>query len=118
VSVHRGRANGVRDKLGSRAAVLDERASKQPPRTVWAPQRCCLRASVEGSGDQARSAARDVRAADLQEETRKRRIARRAGGFETVVSSDPTKSAASWRTSPRAERAIERCELVERGNQI
>jgi hypothetical protein len=67
---------------------------------------------VEGSGDQARSAARDVRAADLQEETRKRRIAKRAGGFETVVSSDPTSRRLPANIAASGA-SNQRCELVE-----
>jgi hypothetical protein len=43
--------------IGSRAAVLDEGASTQPPRTFQAVQQhCCVRASEEGSGLTARSA--------------------------------------------------------------
>ena len=34
-----------------------------------------------------------------------------------IVSSDPTKAAATSRTSQRAERAIRQSELGERGNQ-
>jgi hypothetical protein len=46
----------------------------------------------------------DVRAADLQEEPTKRARTERLSW--TVVSSDPTKTAAPRRTSQRAERAI------------
>jgi hypothetical protein len=75
----------------------------------------CVRAGEERSSKA--GSAHDVRAADLQKEPTKRRTANAAGRCETVVSLDPTKTAAIWRTSLRAERAIERSELVERGNQ-
>jgi hypothetical protein len=167
MSLRHKRTDRVREKLGSRAAVLDERTSSQPSEFVRAAQNCWLRVSEEGSGfamfappscrrrrrndasllesavlstsfrrmrrsrrlpgghrsersepsNTARSA-HDVRAADLQEEPTKRHTANGACRGETVVSSDPTKTAAIWRTSQRAERAIERSELVERGNSI
>jgi hypothetical protein len=47
---------------------------------------------------------REVRAADLQEEMAEQRLS---------VPPDPTKTAASWRTSQRAERAIEHSALGE-----
>jgi hypothetical protein len=44
-------------KLGSRAAVLDERASTHRLQVFQAVQQyCCVRASEEGSGLKARSA--------------------------------------------------------------
>jgi hypothetical protein len=47
---------------------------------------------------------REVRAADLQEEMAEQRFS---------VPPDPTKTAASWRTSQRAERAIEHSAMRE-----
>jgi hypothetical protein len=47
---------------------------------------------------------REVRATDLQEEMAEQRFS---------VPPDPTKTAASWRTSQRAERAIEHCAMRE-----
>jgi len=58
--------------------------------------------------------ARDVRAADLQQELTKR--VSREPIRDRMVSSDPTKTAAPRRTSQRAERAIRYSELGERGN--
>jgi hypothetical protein len=57
----------------------------------------------------------DVRAADLQEKPTKR-VKNKAGSPETIVSSDPTKTAATQRTSQRAERAIKHSERSERSN--
>ena len=59
--------------------------------------------------------ARDVRAADLQEEPTKRFESR--ANSVIVVSSDSTKTAAHQRTSQRAERAIRQSERSERSNQ-
>jgi hypothetical protein len=53
--------------------------------------------------------ARDVRAADLQEETTKR-LDSRADSPKLIISLDSTKTAAIRRTSQRAERAIRRSE--------
>jgi hypothetical protein len=60
--------------------------------------------------------ARDVRAADLQEEPTKR-VENRVD-LRTIVSSGSTKTAASQRTSPRAERAIGHSERNDRSNHI
>jgi hypothetical protein len=60
--------------------------------------------------------ARDVRAADLQEKPTKR-VKNKAGSPETVVSLDPTKTAATQRNIA-AERAIKHSEHSERSNQI
>jgi hypothetical protein len=56
MSLRHKRTDRVREKLGSRAAVLDERTSSQPSEFVRAAQNCWLRVSEEGSGLQARSA--------------------------------------------------------------
>jgi hypothetical protein len=124
-------------KLGSRAAVLDtmfappicrRRRRNDASRTELAVptssfRRIRRRRRLAGEHRSERSeqsntarSAHDVRAADLQEEPTKRRTANGTGRCETVVSLDPMKTAASWRTSQRAERAIERSELVKRGN--
>ena len=55
-----------------RAAVLDEQASSPASLTVHLLRAYWLRASEEGSGSQRAIRARDVRAADLQEEPTKR----------------------------------------------
>jgi hypothetical protein len=64
------------------------------------------RASVACGAIRPGSPLLDVRPADLQEETTKRRRADSVGSCGAGVSSDPTKTAATWRTSQRAERAI------------
>jgi hypothetical protein len=115
-AIERSELVGRGNQVGSRATVLDEPGSRQRWQTGRGEQACCLRAGEEGSSIKAGSA-HDVRAADLQKEPTKRRTANGAGRCETVVSLDSTKTAAIWRTSLRAERAIERSELVERGNQ-
>ena len=91
-----------------------------PTRESWAKQcNTGSRAAVLRTSEQTRSSvceqgrsrrmprairARDVRAADLQEEPTKRR--RNRADSTTIVSSDPPKTAASRRTSQRAKRAI------------
>ena len=124
------RVSGIarrRTEPGWRAAVLDERASRHALR---------LRGSEEGSGSRAPASASgasmpkegaeaffplratttaadlDVRAADLQEEMAEQRFS---------VPSAPTKTAATQRTSQRAERAIENSAMREqpkRGLQV
>jgi hypothetical protein len=56
VNLRKKRTDGVREKLGSRAAVLDERTSSQPTYRVLVLHDCWLRVSEEGSGLKARSA--------------------------------------------------------------
>jgi hypothetical protein len=73
------------------------------------------RSDDEVGGSKSAIRARDVPAADLQEEQTKR-VTKRAEFHDRIVSSDPTKTAAPRRTSQRAERAIRRSELGERGN--
>ena len=116
------RVSGIarrRTEPGWRAAVLNERASRHAFR---------LRGSEEGSGSRAPASASgasmpkegaeaffplratttaadlDVRAADLQEEMAEQRFS---------VPSAPTKTAATQRTSQRAERAIENSAMRE-----
>jgi hypothetical protein len=78
-------------KIGSRAGVLRRR------------EPTCFSSATddEVGGDQSAIPARDVRAADLQEEMAEQRFS---------GPSAPTKTAATQRTSQRAERAIEHCE--------
>jgi len=61
-------------------------------------------ASVGKSRPAARPRIREVRAADLQEEMAEQCFS---------VPPDPTKTAACWRTSQRAERAIEQSAMRE-----
>jgi len=61
-------------------------------------------ASVGKSRPAARRRIREVRAADLQEEMAEQCFS---------VPPDPTKTAACWRTSQRAERAIEQSAMRE-----
>jgi hypothetical protein len=70
----------------------------------------------EIGGLQSAIRARDVRAADLQEDPTKP-VENSAGFRKTLVSSDPTKTAAPRRTSKRAKRAIRHSERRERSNR-
>jgi hypothetical protein len=74
------------------------------------------RESEEGSGFQTRSTLA-MFAPPICRRSRRRRGRERVRSSDTIVSSDPMKTAAARRTSQRAERAIRYSELGERGNQ-